>query len=136
MKGLLVNTNETKKSHTTPATRPRRLIARRGSRSPTLCVTKRAVTDQRSAQVRRYKQLHKAVDQLIWAEWDPIGVNQFEGARDEYLTYIPQIVNLLLTDRTEREIAAHLSRLANDLIGDSEVTDLDKKIAKKLKALK
>ena len=83
----------------------------------------------------RYKQLHKAVDQIIWAEWDPIGVSQFEGARDEYSTYIPQIVNLLLTDRTEEEIAAYLSKLANDLIRNCVASDLDQQIAKKLKAL-
>lgn len=28
--------------------------------------------------------IYKRIDEILWFDWDPIGVNQIEEARDEY----------------------------------------------------
>jgi hypothetical protein len=35
-------------------------------------------------------KLHKIIDEILWNDWDPIGVNEYgEDARDEYQSYLP-----------------------------------------------
>ncbi len=41
-----------------------------------------------------HKRLYKFIDELLWSEWDPIGVNEFEEARDEYQSYTHQVFGL------------------------------------------
>ena len=33
--------------------------------------------------------LYKRIDEILWEDWDPIGVNDVEEARDEYQSYLP-----------------------------------------------
>ena len=32
----------------------------------------------------KQKKLYKAIDEILWKDWDPIGVNDIEDVRDEY----------------------------------------------------
>ena len=40
-------------------------------------------------------KLYKSIDEILWNDWDPIGVNDFgDDARDEYYGYLPQVYQL------------------------------------------
>ena len=54
-------------------------------------------------------QLYKGIDEILWKEWDPIGVSSY-GLRDEYNRYLPQVFKLAFEDATLREIAEYLQR--------------------------
>ena len=63
------------------------------------------------------KKLWKAIDEVLFYNWDPIGVNNCPPARDEYHSYIPQIFKLLKSDNVnEKIISEHLQDTYNRLI--------------------
>ncbi|GAG09005.1 unnamed protein product, partial [marine sediment metagenome] len=47
--------------------------------------------------------LHLEIRQLLWKEWDPIGVNQFPEASDEYDAYVPEVVELVRNNASREE---------------------------------
>lgn len=54
------------------------------------------------------KIFYKQINEILWHEWDPIGVNVYEEARDEYDSYLPQIFNLKISGANKETIAAAL----------------------------
>jgi hypothetical protein len=44
----------------------------------------------------RQLELYQAIDEILWRDWDPIGVFGIDGARDEYQMYLPQVYQLAL----------------------------------------
>jgi hypothetical protein len=36
-------------------------------------------------------KIYKRIDEILWEEWDPIGVNGYPEARDEYYCYLHEI---------------------------------------------
>ena len=79
------------------------------------------------------EQLWNRVDKLLWEEWDPIGVNDYGGPKDEYRSYVSGIVDLINKD--EYTIAKHLHQLANNEMGLSSKLDDHLEAASKLKSL-
>jgi hypothetical protein len=60
--------------------------------------------------------LYKAIDEILWRDWDPIGVSGTDGARDEYQMYLPQVYQLALAgDRAK--IADYLFTVAVERMG-------------------
>ena len=55
----------------------------------------------------------RGVDEILWNEWDPIGVNDsgHPNCRDEYTSYIAGIYQLLENGAGESQIAKHLQHL-------------------------
>jgi hypothetical protein len=38
------------------------------------------------------RALYEGIDEILWREWDPIGISELEDApRDEYYGYLPQV---------------------------------------------
>jgi len=35
----------------------------------------------------KQKEIYKQIDLILWPDWDPIGINDIESARDEYYNY-------------------------------------------------
>jgi hypothetical protein len=64
-----------------------------------------------------YAPLSRRVGELLHYVWDPIGVSGIAEARDEYDTYVPQVVQMLLGNKTEDEIARHLHYIQGDRMG-------------------
>ena len=57
--------------------------------------------------------LYQAIDEIIFFDWDPIGVRDFaDCARDEYYTYLPRIFSIALTGDREL-IADHLHEISD-----------------------
>lgn len=67
-------------------------------------------------QSESYRRLHRAVREVLWKDWDPIGVNHF-GPDDEYDSYAPGICRLLMEGADERKIADRLQQLAENAMG-------------------
>ena len=63
-----------------------------------------------------HKALYKSVDEILWNDWDPIGVNDI-APRDEYQSYVPEIFSMLIHNKTEKEIAARLYKIETETSG-------------------
>ena len=73
-------------------------------------------------------ELYRAIDEILWRDWDPIGVFGVSGARDEYQRYLPEVFRLALAgDRGG--IAEHLLWVATDRMGLDPQRDRDLAIA-------
>ena len=77
------------------------------------------------------KEIYKSVDEILWNEWDPIGVNDV-APRDEYQSYVPEIFSMLIQNRTDKEIADRLYNIETETIGVLGSREHCLKIAKKL----
>lgn len=78
-----------------------------------------------------------AVREILFREWDPIGVNDNPNCRDEYDSYAPTICRMLAENVDDRRLAAHLSRLQRESMGLSVVDEgLPRRVARRLIALK
>ncbi len=56
-------------------------------------------------------------DEVLHYLWDPIGVAGEPGARDEYRSYVPEVLAMLQDGASEAAIADHLQRHAAETIG-------------------
>lgn len=55
------------------------------------------------------------VDEILFQQWDPIGVNDLPGSgdvRDEYRSYVPVVLALLRQGATTAQLAAWLEQQA------------------------
>ena len=74
-----------------------------------------------------------AVQEVLFQEWDPIGVNSNEVCRDEYNSYAPTICRYLQDGVDEYKLAAHLSQLQRVSMGVPRIDeDLNRNVARKL----
>jgi hypothetical protein len=78
-------------------------------------------------------ELWQAVKEILFQEWDPIGVNSNPECHDEYDAYVGTIVRLLGAEADEYKIAAHLRSLRRVSMGLSSADeDRDHQIARRL----
>lgn len=61
-------------------------------------------------------ELYRAIDEILWNDWDPIGIND-SAARDEYQGYIPAVFNLKLEGASREIIAKKLFDIEKENIG-------------------
>ena len=78
-----------------------------------------------------HKALYKGVDEILWNDWDPIGVNDI-APRDEYQSYVPEIFSLLIQNKSDKEISYRLYKIETETIGVLGSREHCLKIAKKL----
>jgi hypothetical protein len=80
-------------------------------------------------------ELYKQVCDLLFDEWDPIGVNEF-APRDEYDSYAAGLIRLVHGGGDEGEVVAMLGYIARESIGLSHVdAERDRVVARRLIAL-
>jgi hypothetical protein len=75
------------------------------------------------------------VHDILWREWDPIGVNEF-GPDDEYDGYVWPIIGKVMKGETADQVADYLDWAVGDHMGLSVVRDQSLAIARKLVALR
>lgn len=80
------------------------------------------------------EELWELVDKILWEEWDPIGVNGSAPA-DEYQSYVPSILKLLLDKADITKLTKSLHHHANVDIGLSTNLEDHSVTAQKLKEL-
>ncbi len=62
-------------------------------------------------------QLVMTIRKMLWEDWDPIGVNQFPEAADEYDSYATEVAALVRRGITEQELFDWLWALETGHIG-------------------
>ncbi len=88
--------------------------------------------------MRKREPLLKPVQELLFTEWDPIGVNGYAQCRDEYDSYAPTLCRYLREGVDAYKIACHLDRLHKDSMGmvlTDEAREHNRRIAQRLLAL-
>jgi hypothetical protein len=78
------------------------------------------------------KALYKIIDEILWNEWDPIGVNDTEEARDEYQSYTPQVFSLKLNNSDKETIAQYLLKIEKERMGLPGSIENCRKVAEKI----
>jgi hypothetical protein len=82
------------------------------------------------------RSLLTSVEEVLFREWDPIGVNGNQQCRDEYDSYAPTICRLLQDGVDEYKLAAHLNELERVSMGLTVIDEeLNRKVANRLLAL-
>jgi hypothetical protein len=69
------------------------------------------------------KELWQAVKEILFREWDPIGINSNPSLSDEYDSYASGIVRLLQAEADEYKIAEHLRNLQRVSMGMSSTNE-------------
>jgi len=62
-------------------------------------------------------KLYRQTDEILHYMWDPIGVAGIAQARDEYHSYLPQVFQLILNQKTKNEIADFLIDIEENRMG-------------------
>lgn len=65
----------------------------------------------------REAELYKRCDEVLHYVWDPIGVAGAPAARDEYYSYLPQVVALVKDNADPGRIANYLATTAEQGMG-------------------
>jgi len=74
-----------------------------------------------------------AVREILFREWDPIGVNDNELCRNEYDSYAPTICRWLRDGLDEVKLASHLSQIHTVSMGVSRIDEeLHRRVARRL----
>ena len=60
--------------------------------------------------------LYKKIDDILWLDWDPIGVNDM-APRDEYQSYVPEILRLIKSKAEKKEIGNKIYELETETMG-------------------
>ena len=79
----------------------------------------------------KWKKLYQELDEILWKEWDPIGVNDI-ATRDEYQSYTPMIFTLKRKGSNEEEIANKLYQIETETIGVTGNLQRCKEVARKI----
>ncbi|MFN0049073.1 MAG: hypothetical protein ACKVOU_08135 [Cytophagales bacterium] len=64
----------------------------------------------------KYKELYQDIDEILWNDWDPIGIND-TAPRDEYQSYTPTIFTLKNKGADQEVIAQKLFELETKNMG-------------------
>ncbi len=79
----------------------------------------------------KWKNLYQEIDEILWNDWDPIGINGI-APRDEYQTHTPIIFSLKRKGANEKEIANKLHKIEKETIGVFGSFEHCKKVARKI----
>lgn len=83
-----------------------------------------------------HTKLYKAIDEILWNDWDPISMKFYKGPRDEYRRYVPSILNLKIGRMSVETIAAYLYKIESDRMGFTQGYEGCKQVAEKIFNLK
>jgi hypothetical protein len=72
---------------------------------------------------KNLEQLFQSVRHALFWEWDPIGVNQWSSAVDEYDSYARTIAHYLEEGTDEHKLSDYLSKVVRTSIGLSNVNE-------------
>ena len=82
------------------------------------------------------KEILQSVKEVLFREWDPIGLNSNPARNDEYDSYASGIVRLLQAEADEYKIAEHLRNLQRvSMAMNSTNEERDRGIARRLISL-
>jgi hypothetical protein len=68
-------------------------------------------------EIDKIKDLHKKIKNILLYDWDPIGVNEFPEANDEYDSYVSSIYKFIIMQKPVNEIYDYLVWLEGEHMG-------------------
>ena len=77
-------------------------------------------------------KIFRAIDKILWTDWDPIGMNDLHICRDEYRSYVPSIYELKVAGANCDTIASRLFDISGQEMGIDLSMDICRKVAKKI----
>ena len=81
-------------------------------------------------------ELYKGIDDILYSEWDPIGVASYGLPKDEYQSYLPQVFKIALEGSDPNLIADYLGNITTERMGLDLNASHDLVIAKRIINLK
>lgn len=79
----------------------------------------------------KIKELNQRIDEVLYYEWDPIGVSDEPCARAEYSSYTMTILKYVLNEDLN-QVANQLSKIETDSMGLTSNKERNLKIAQRL----
>lgn len=79
--------------------------------------------------------LYNRLDEILWKDWDPIGVYGMKEARDEYYAYLPDVFRMVLEGTPSSCIAEYLHGIATQRMGLTSSLSDHMAVAKKIHSL-
>ena len=76
-------------------------------------------------------KIYKAIDEILWFDWDPIGVNQ-DGIRNEYYAYLPEVYQLKISGAGKMDIANYLDKIITERMEMESNMRFSEEIAEKI----
>lgn len=80
---------------------------------------------------KMYKGLNQLVDEILWNDWDPIGVKDV-APRDEYMDYVPEICSMVIQNKSIDDITDRLYKIETETIGGMGNRENCLKVANKI----
>jgi hypothetical protein len=71
----------------------------------------------RDPQNKRGAEIPDSIRQVLFGEWDPIGVNDNANLSDEYDSYITPVYRILTGSRSEEDLVALLEHTERHTMG-------------------
>ncbi|MHA4893324.1 hypothetical protein ACXZ1K_01130 [Pedobacter sp. PWIIR3] len=68
-------------------------------------------------QAAREFLIYRKIDEILWFDWDPIGVNDIDEARDEYRGYISEMIKVQALSSGGEEFAKYLFDVEKEKMG-------------------
>jgi hypothetical protein len=80
-----------------------------------------------------HKALYKAIDEILWNDWDPGVLNQYDDwPRDEYSEYVPAIFSLKIHGADAETMASHLFEIEKKMFEYDDGYEKCKRAAEKI----
>jgi len=81
-------------------------------------------------------ELYRGIDEILWDDWDPLGINLLPSNRSEYHEYIPVIFHMVMKNATHLELEQYLDDLVKNRMGLRSSKKSNKPVAEKIIELK
>ena len=81
-------------------------------------------------------ELYRGIDEILWNDWDPIGINLLPSSRDEYQNYIPVIFRMVMKSVSIQDLEEYLDDVVRNRMGLRSIKKSNQPVAKKIIALK
>ncbi|MFT6047184.1 MAG: hypothetical protein ACI9WC_002898 [Arenicella sp.] len=82
------------------------------------------------------EMLYTRIDEVLFYQWDPIGVSTSAWARDEYQPYLASLFDLLISNDNATAVAEYLNTVSTETMGLNLGGERDLEIAEFLLELK
>lgn len=70
-------------------------------------------------KIKRAKEIQDEIREVLFREWDPIGVNDMPELSDEYNAYVGKVYRTLISGCSLRELMTLLHTIESEDIGTS-----------------
>lgn len=71
----------------------------------------------KACATEKIDEIFQRLDEILFYQWDPIGISYSNGVRHEYEAYLPQLLYIAFTDRSVKAVMSYLDYAAAEWIG-------------------